>query len=1332
MAPAESSGRNFYSLRARGTKLSNSSFTVISSETASGASRAAVCAGLRPGRLNLAEEELFGDRHDEYLLVRNDFLKRWFENPKEYISCEDVTAFDGDVEFTRQIHTFLEKWAHINFGVLGGEDAPCRGTCSAQSSESESHDIVLQRKLYEVLADLNLEEASMSVVRKILNERLETPADKATVKEMVREYIVTVQQTGAPPPLPEPTRREPEPLSPSLPGKRVIVVGAGPAGLSAARHLRRMGAAVTVLEARGRVGGRVHSHRGGGFGGAADLGASLITGTEPVLDAAGGRRPDPSATIARQLGVALHNLGPSCRIYDGETGEPFPEDLDKEATQLWDDLLDAATAEAQREDDNGGLRSLGNSIEKALRERFGGERGEGEQGEVEGGGNRGSLTPAMDKLLSWHLANLEYGCSAGLDEVSLRHWNQDERFGGFGGPHAMVKGGFSQVFEGLARGLDVRLDSPVREVRHSEDGVVAVVAGGEEVRGDAAIIAVPLGVLKSGGIVFEPPLPTWKANAVSRLGFGDLNKVVMQFPEAFWPRDDDYFGTAVGGCSFGDASEGRGHCFMFWNLEPAAGAPMLSGLLSGRSARKAEAQGDEELRQSAMRLLRRAFPGKELPDPVAFHVTRWASDEFSRGSYSFVSVGASGDDYDSLAGPIGSRLLFAGEHTCKEHPDTVGGAMLSGIREAVRLLHLFEGERFPPVPIEEEVGLRQDDSDAPVESDDDYVNDGAEEEDDEEEEKDEEEDEGEERGEEEDAAEDEDAVPAAGRRAKKKDGSRKARASHLEEPFDGDSDEHRDETSRAGKRGGRRPPRGRQGGSGDEAGGDASGPAGIWRYIRKAGIIDEEALKEWEVLDRAEKEAAAKARKRSQEDRPKAEKLPKGGRRRQQGGQEGSAEGSSSGDEGAANKGGRRLAAAFGGDMARQIHIQEEQELRRQTMKDLFRGIAAAEAGDVGPVREWLESSDDSLFIELLKELNRSEGARRALAADTRCMERVCQLLRDVGGNDGRERGAPAALAELLAMLRNLPSSAAAAIRSSGLLQLLTGWKASPMEEATRRSLLGVLEKWQPRRPPPVAQRAPAAASAMGARAAGNGAAPPAKASDPSRGVSDGSASERAPTSGGDDASPAPGSNGAAPSPSSSMEEDPVLSEMMAAARRADEAAKKAASDAARWEASASLARLPRIGEFSYSSGNGKGKKGAMQDQASVHKRRDQPSSAGEKRKGDTSGDGPRKKPKEGPKPLASSSADIDIKSDDVKPLRNHISKLLMPLYENKRIDKLGFDEIRRSSMRKVMSRSPCTTPDGWKRFLKEDKNVQRIDKLVGEYVSIHRKKAERETKAKR
>ncbi|KAI8463520.1 MAG: hypothetical protein J3K34DRAFT_443763 [Monoraphidium minutum] len=118
------------------------------------------------------------------------------------------------------------------------------------------------------------------------------------------------------------------------PAGRVIVVGAGPAGLAAASVLKRNGVDVVVLEARDRVGGRVHSYVGP-FGARVDLGASLITGTRPEVQ--GSMRPDPSSIICRQLGIQLHALTTDLPLFDwrgggggaGAGGVKVPDELDR-------------------------------------------------------------------------------------------------------------------------------------------------------------------------------------------------------------------------------------------------------------------------------------------------------------------------------------------------------------------------------------------------------------------------------------------------------------------------------------------------------------------------------------------------------------------------------------------------------------------------------------------------------------------------------------------------------------------------------------------------------------------------------------------------------------------------------------------------------------------------------------------------------------------------------------------------------------------------------------------------------------------------------------------
>eukprot|EP00803_Ostreobium_quekettii_P007723 evm.model.scf_798EXC.5 EVM.evm.TU.scf_798EXC.5 scf_798EXC:43211-52740(-) len=303
------------------------------------------------------------------------------------------------------------------------------------------------------------------------------------------------------------------------------------------------------------------------------------------------------------------------------------------------------------------------------------------------GGAAAAITPHHRSLVSWHRAHLEYGCGANLDDLSLVHWNQDEAYGGFGGRHAMAKGGLVQAVNGIVLDQDVTVThgEVVCGVEYGEHGVKVSTRSGKTFQAGVALITVPLGVLKADAIQFQPPLPRWKRGAISNLGFGNLNKVVMEFEAPFWNADQDYFGIVPE-----DGGQAAGFCSMFWGMQRVCGRPILTGLVSGNEAVAVEKLPDSEAVARAMRQLRRHFPS--APDPLRHRVTRWGSDPFARGCYTFVPPGASGQDYDRLAEPVlgfGYGLLFAGEHTVKEHPDTVGGALMSGMREAKRAMELL-------------------------------------------------------------------------------------------------------------------------------------------------------------------------------------------------------------------------------------------------------------------------------------------------------------------------------------------------------------------------------------------------------------------------------------------------------------------------------------------------------------------------------------------------------------------------------------------------------------------------------------------------------------------
>ncbi|XP_078448377.1 LSD1-like 3 [Wolffia australiana] len=475
-------------------------------------------------------------------------------------------------------------------------------------------------------------------------------------------------------------------------GKRIIVVGAGPAGIAAAQHLQRHGVSVTVLEARDRIGGRVYTDRSS-LSVPVDLGASIITGVEP--DLAAERPADPSSLICTQLGLELTVLNSDCPLYDVVTGGKVPSDLDEalevEYNSLLDDMVDLTA-----EDEMGSASmSLEEGLENALRKRHlmgkqafsgstCGESSVKKHAAEDEDGAADVLNPLERRVMNWHFANLEYGCAALLKNVSLPHWNQDDVYGGFGGAHCMIKGGYSSVVETLGEGIPIHLKHIVKEIKYETGAPVKVITSdGLEFTGDAALITVPLGCLKAESIEFSPALPEWKQSSINRLGFGVLNKIVLEFPTVFWDDTVDYFGATA------EETSERGRCFMFWNVKKTVGAPVLIALVVGKAALDGQDVSKSEHVNHAMLVLRQIFGNDSVPEPLGAVVTNWGRDPYSRGAYSYVAVGASGEDYDVLARPVENRLFFAGEATSKEHPDTVGGAMLSGLREAVRIMDIF-------------------------------------------------------------------------------------------------------------------------------------------------------------------------------------------------------------------------------------------------------------------------------------------------------------------------------------------------------------------------------------------------------------------------------------------------------------------------------------------------------------------------------------------------------------------------------------------------------------------------------------------------------------------
>lgn len=343
------------------------------------------------------------------------------------------------------------------------------------------------------------------------------------------------------------------------------------------------------------------------------------------------------------------------------------------------------------------------------------------------------------QILDWHFANLEFANATPLSNLSLKYWDQDDDFE-FTGPHMTVSNGYSCVTIAMAEMLEphvIKLNQAVKNIKITDNSIevkaydpsklfasngstmAAASIPEHSYKGDAVLCTLPLGILKQSvvqhgaamnpnAVTFTPPLPDWKIKSIQQLGFGLLNKVIMCWDKSFWDNDTNLFGH------IGSTTSSRGELFLFWNLYKS---PVLMALVAGEAAGIMEKVADDVIVGRCLTVLKNIFGPSQVPQPKEFVVTRWRSDPWSRGSYSYIATGSSGHDLDILAAPVshaeshevsstpsGSkpkdllppRLFFAGEHTVRNYPATVHGALLSGLREAARIANQFLGCPYAP------------------------------------------------------------------------------------------------------------------------------------------------------------------------------------------------------------------------------------------------------------------------------------------------------------------------------------------------------------------------------------------------------------------------------------------------------------------------------------------------------------------------------------------------------------------------------------------------------------------------------------------------------------
>lgn len=276
--------------------------------------------------------------------------------------------------------------------------------------------------------------------------------------------------------------------------------------------------------------------------------------------------------------------------------------------------------------------------------------------------NQGTI---VDLGSSW-IHSMDYGNPVGFLAHTYELSQKDQ---------ATLSAGFHQIFSNLVEGLDIRLNQIAYHIQYNQQGVVIGTYDGK-FEAKQAVITLPLGVLKSGKVSFRPALPDRKQQAINRLGTGVLNKFYLQFPYVFWEKN-------AGVINLSNSAPGGFNEYL--NLYKFTKQPVLLGFFSASAGAHLEKWSDQQIIDQAMNSLRTKY-GADLPQPIGSKITRWASDPYAHGAYTFHTADSTSDDMAALAEAVDSRLFFAGEATNPDDYASTHGAYLSGVREAQKIM----------------------------------------------------------------------------------------------------------------------------------------------------------------------------------------------------------------------------------------------------------------------------------------------------------------------------------------------------------------------------------------------------------------------------------------------------------------------------------------------------------------------------------------------------------------------------------------------------------------------------------------------------------------------
>ncbi|KAI0668914.1 amine oxidase [Trametes maxima] len=442
----------------------------------------------------------------------------------------------------------------------------------------------------------------------------------------------------------------------------VLILGGGVAGVIAARTLHEQGIHnFTIVDAKGELGGRLTSGTFGATGKEVTLefGANWVQGTQT-----GDGPANPIWTLAQKhkLDTHFNDWFGSITTYDAN-GQTDYLDVFNDSTDAYTNLTIAAGTRVDKQLVDGTARTGYSLI-----------------------GAKSQSPQAMAS--EYYQFDWEYAQTPEESSWIASSWGNNFTYntdvGGFGDDNQMSldQRGFKYFLDAEAAEFiqpnQLRLNATVKKIKHTDSGVTVELINGETLHADYALCTFSLGVLQHDDVVFEPPLPDWKEEAIQSMTMATYTKVFLQFPEKFW------FDTEM--ALYADPERGR---YPVWqsldheNFFPGSGIIFVT--VTGDYSERIEALSDAQVQDEVVGVLRTMFPNATVPEPIAFHFMRWHSDPLFRGSYSNWPASFFSDHHDNLRANVGPRLWFAGEATSQKYFGFLHGAYFEGL-EVGRLL----------------------------------------------------------------------------------------------------------------------------------------------------------------------------------------------------------------------------------------------------------------------------------------------------------------------------------------------------------------------------------------------------------------------------------------------------------------------------------------------------------------------------------------------------------------------------------------------------------------------------------------------------------------------